>query len=270
MANGSDSIYRDGDSSYLFRKTKEQWLAEGSEHEQVQRYEEALEAYTNVLLLDPSLAEAYNLQGLVLLKLRRSEQAFDAFSKARDLFEFRLHQHPVDAVSYTGKGLALHGLGRQREALTTFEYALELYPRHAEAHHGIGLVLAAIGHDKEALDAFERAILSAPTRADYFAKKGTVLLRLKRYAEALGAAERAIQLAPSSAQAYGIKGHALRKLKCYGDALGIYERLLALNPNVELAWLHKSEMLRHLGRSKEAQQAHATFLRLVQRKGMGW
>src|SRR5438128_45040 len=90
-------------------------------HYQVQRYEEALDAYMHVLLLDPSLAYVYNLKGFVLLKLRRSEEAFDAFSKARATFEFRIHRHPTDAEAYIGKGLALYGLNRQLEALFTFD-----------------------------------------------------------------------------------------------------------------------------------------------------
>ena len=270
MANGSDAIDTHGGLPHLSPKTSEQWLAEGNAHFQVKRYEEALEAYVHVLLLDPNAAAVYNHKGFVLLKLRRSEEAFDAFSKARVTFEFRIHQQPADAGAYTGKGLALHGLNRQREALTTFEHALELDPRNAEAYNGIGLILAATGRNKEALDAFERAILYTPTHATYFVNKGSVLLKLKRYAEALGAADRAIQLAPTDAEAYRIKGHALRTLKCYMDALGVYERLLALNPNLELAWFNKSEVLRHLGRAKEAQQAQATFLRMARRRGIGW
>jgi len=218
MTNGSDSINGYGDSLYLSLKTKEEWLADGNAHDQVQQYEDALDAYSNVLRLDPSLADVYNRKGFVLLKLRRSEEAFDAFSKARATFEFRIHRQPGDAEAYAGKGLALHGLNRQREALAAFEYALELDHRNAEAHNGIGLILAATGRNKEALDAFERAILYAPTHATYFVNKGSILLKLKRYAEALGAADRAIQLAPRDAEAYRIKGHALRKLKCYMDA----------------------------------------------------
>ena len=66
------------------------------------------------------------------------------------------------------------------------------------------------------------------------------------------------------------EAHSLRKLKCYADALGVYEKLLALNPNLEQAWMNKAEVLKHLGRSKEAQQAYATVRRLAQRRWIGW
>src|SRR2546426_4967496 len=121
MANGSDSIDKYGGIPYLSQMTKEQWLAEGNAHAQVKRYEEALEAYVNVLLLDPNATAVYNRKGLVLLKLGRNEEAFDAFSKARVAFEFRIHLHPTDAEAYNGKGLALYGLNRHQEALAAFE-----------------------------------------------------------------------------------------------------------------------------------------------------
>src|SRR5260370_41320713 len=149
MANGSDSINGYGDISNLSRKTKEQWITEGTAHYQVQRYEEALEAYTNVLLLDPSLADVYNRKGFVLLKLRRSEEAFDAFSKARATYEFRIHQHPTDAEALANVGLALYGLDRQLETLITFEYALDLDPKNPEPHIGIGLILTATSPDND-------------------------------------------------------------------------------------------------------------------------
>ena len=124
MGNGSESINTHGGMPYLFQKTKEQWLADGEAHYQVKRYEDALEAYIHVLLLDPSAAAVYNRKGFTLLKLRRNEEAFDAFSKARDGWEFQIHLHPTDAEAYTGKGLALHGLNRSLEALMAFEHAL--------------------------------------------------------------------------------------------------------------------------------------------------
>src|SRR2546421_11367940 len=133
MANGSDSINTRDGMSYLFQKTKEQWLAEGDAHYQVKRFEEALEAYENVLLLDPNDAAVYNHKGFALLKLRRNEEAFDAFSKARAAYEFHIYLHPNDAEGYTGKGLALHGLNRTQEALIAFEQAIELDPSNAEA-----------------------------------------------------------------------------------------------------------------------------------------
>ena len=67
MANGSDSINAHGGMPYLFQKTKGQWLTEGDDHYQVKRYEEAVEAYMHVLLLDPNAAAVYNRKGFALL-----------------------------------------------------------------------------------------------------------------------------------------------------------------------------------------------------------
>src|SRR5260370_114799 len=149
MANGSDSINRYGDISHLSQKTKEQWLTEGTAHYQVQRYEEALEAYTNVLLLDPSLADVYNRKGFVLLKLRRSEEAFDAFSKARATYEFRIHQHPTDAEAYRIKGHALRRLKCYMDALGVYERLLALNPNLELAWYNKAEMLRRLGRSKE-------------------------------------------------------------------------------------------------------------------------
>ena len=63
----------------LARKTKEDALLE------LKRYEEALAACEQAIRLDPNLAFAYSNKGAALRALRKSEEAQQAFEKARQL-----------------------------------------------------------------------------------------------------------------------------------------------------------------------------------------
>ncbi|RKS87862.1 tight adherence protein D [Orbus hercynius] len=49
-------------------------------------YQEALDALETVLTMNPKNGEAYNLQGIVLIKLKKYDAARYAFTQARDLF----------------------------------------------------------------------------------------------------------------------------------------------------------------------------------------
>jgi tetratricopeptide (TPR) repeat protein len=51
----------------LSSKTKEQWLQEGINHYNNERYEEALAAYDQAISLDPNCVTYYNKKGEALL-----------------------------------------------------------------------------------------------------------------------------------------------------------------------------------------------------------
>ena len=178
MANGSDSINTHGGMPYLFQKTKEQWLAEGDAHYQVKRYEEALEAYVNVLLIDPNAAAVYNRKGFALLKLRRNEEAFDAFFKARDAFEFDIHLHPTDA-----------------ETLGPAERAIQLAPTDAEAYSVKAHALRKLKCYTDALGVYERLLALNPNLEQAWMNKAEVLKHLGRSKEAQQAYETVRRLA---------------------------------------------------------------------------
>ena len=68
---------------------------------------QALSAFETTLGIDPTLAQAWNNKGLVLVQQRRYQEALDAFEQA-------LNYDRTIATSWSGKGNALHNLGRLR------------------------------------------------------------------------------------------------------------------------------------------------------------
>jgi tetratricopeptide (TPR) repeat protein len=71
--------------SPLPQKTKEQWVNEGNALYNLKGYEEAIAAYDQAIRLDPNYALAYNNKGLALEVLKKSEEARQAFEKAKQL-----------------------------------------------------------------------------------------------------------------------------------------------------------------------------------------
>lgn len=68
--------------------------------EQEEKWDEALEAYSNALQLDDALPAAYAGRGHVQLKREKFDEAFQDFSKAEEL-------DPYNSLAVTGKALAL-------------------------------------------------------------------------------------------------------------------------------------------------------------------
>ncbi len=103
----------------LRQKIKEQLLTEGENLCKTKRYSEALTAYEQIILFDPSDASVYLDKGRVLLYLDRYNEALVTYEQAISL-------DPNDEVAYIGKGLVLKGLGRLEEAKLAHDKARQL------------------------------------------------------------------------------------------------------------------------------------------------
>lgn len=99
--------------------TAEEWRQMGWEHFTSNRYEEALAAFEQAILLDPQFPPAYKSKGDCLHRLQRYEEAILAYDHA-------IRLNPTFALAYHNKGIALDHLGRHREASKAFQKAREL------------------------------------------------------------------------------------------------------------------------------------------------
>jgi serine/threonine protein kinase len=227
-------------------KTKEQWLAEGNASYDAQQFEEALRAYKQASLLDPTYAAAYVGKGLALRNLQRFEEALLAYERAIQL-------DPDDPVAYNNKSKVLSILQWYSEALKAANQAIELNPNYPAAYYNKGYALGELQRHEEELVAYERAIQLDPTFVLAYNGKGVTLNALQRYEEALAAFDRAIQLARTFAVAHVNRGDTLGALKRYEEALQAYNQAIQLDPNYATAYKNKSRTLEALGRTSEAQ-----------------
>ncbi|MDE3269480.1 MAG: tetratricopeptide repeat protein, partial [Pseudomonadota bacterium] len=94
----------------------------------IKDYPSAIEAYSNALLLDPSLGKLYSALGLSYYKLNNLDQALTMFRKARTY-------DSSDAVSFYNEACVYALLQRKHEALASLQRAIEL--DEGLKHHAI-------------------------------------------------------------------------------------------------------------------------------------
>lgn len=132
--------------------------------------------------------------GDTMRQLERYDEAIEAYSAALDLFETETRNqwflHYARAICY-------ERLDRWDEAEADFRAALELNPEQPQVlnYLGYSLVEKQIKLD-EALDMIERAAAARPDSGYIIDSLGWVLYRLGRYEEAVGHMERAAELMP--------------------------------------------------------------------------
>jgi len=156
------------------------WVVKGQHLAELDRHEEALGAYEQVLTLDPINARAWYFKGFILGRLKRHEEALAAYEQALTL-------DPNNADVWDSKGLTLGSLERHEEALVAYGQALTLDPNNASIWQSQGQGLYFLGRYQEALESFEHAIQLDDSEAIFRLDRAETLLYLDRWQEALEA-----------------------------------------------------------------------------------
>jgi tetratricopeptide (TPR) repeat protein len=97
------------------------------------RFEEALAAYRDIIARWPTDPEALNESGGLYMRLGRPHEAFACYDRA-------VAAAPQSAVLHINRGTALSALNFSPEALASFAAAAKLEPGRAEAHYNAALV----------------------------------------------------------------------------------------------------------------------------------
>jgi predicted TPR repeat methyltransferase len=170
---------------------------------------------------------------------------------------------PRIAEAHNNRGLMLHRLCREAEALESCDRAIALSPNLSDAHVNRGNALHALGRRDEALTAYERALVLSPNRIEALLGRGNVLCEESRHEEALMAYDLALALKPGFAQAWLGRGNLMYKTKRHDEALVAYDKALALDPRLAEAELGRGNALRERKRHDEAVRAYDAALKLT-------
>lgn len=112
----------------------------------------ALDEIKQVLAIDPSFADAYNMRGLIFMRLNDNRQAEDSFRRAVAL-------NPRDADSQHNLGWLLCQQGRYPESQRAFDVVMAspLYPGRAKTLMAQGVCQARAGQTAEAEQSLSRS-----------------------------------------------------------------------------------------------------------------
>ncbi|OLP20356.1 hypothetical protein BST81_01075 [Leptolyngbya sp. 'hensonii'] len=149
------------------------WLHRGMALETEHRYEEALVAYRQAIILKENGVEVWRRQGQLLYQLGHFEETVAAYEQVVNL-------DPEDGSAWFCMGGALARLKRFRAAVAAFDRAIQVNPERAEFWYWRGRGLQELQDYGEALVCHEQAIALNPAFQAALASRQQVLARLGR------------------------------------------------------------------------------------------
>jgi len=170
-------------------------LNEGYRLAAVGLYDEALQAYKNVTLIDPDNEMAWINMGNTLSMLNRTDEAVQAYRSALNIIDEMIKADPQNATLWTSRGLLLHNVGDYEQSVLAFDNATAIDPTYEMAWKMKGVILSSeLSRHEEANAAFDRALEINPSDPLTWLARGNALAALNRQDEAEAAYAKAREL----------------------------------------------------------------------------
>ena len=116
-------------------------MSKGYVLENHQRFEDALKTYNKALKSDKNNSNILFLKGSCLIKLQKHNEAVQTLDECIE----RYSDNPYETIfelenAYHNKGVALHALEEDDEALEAFSLALGINPNYHYSYYEIGII----------------------------------------------------------------------------------------------------------------------------------
>lgn len=231
--------------------------AQGNEAYKQGKYQQAIDAYNQVLELDEDRELIYNNRGMAYMETGSFAQAAADFTEA-------IGRNPEEDVYYNNRGLAYLGLKEYEKAETDFSEAIRL---RQEASYYVSRANARknLGDTERALEDYSAALALSPGNLKALNNRGALYFAQENYEAAIKDYTAALQqqdLTPEDELTlYWNRAEAERMLESYETAARDYQTYL------EKKGEEDGEALEHLAQCQAAQQlleeAAATYSRLL-------
>jgi tetratricopeptide (TPR) repeat protein/tRNA A-37 threonylcarbamoyl transferase component Bud32 len=169
------------------------YLEEGLLLQQAGRLEEALAACERAATLDPKRPEVHRLRAVVLVALKRYEEAIRSF-------DLCMAQGGTSAALHEARGLALFWGGSHDRAIADFTVALGLGHPTAGLLANRGWAYLASGAAEPALRDFDAALGMEPTHGHALGGRALAYIQLRKPRQAVADARAAVRTEPRDAR----------------------------------------------------------------------
>ncbi len=205
------------------------WFNLGFSYGELNRSQDAIEAYRQAVRINPEHAEVWYNQGIAYEKLNRSQDAIDAYRQA-------LRIDPKHVSAWEGLGAAYRGLNRYTDAIDAYRQALRIDPKDASAWEGLGIAYHGLNRYTDAIDAFRQAVRVDPDYADAWYSLGVSYGVLNRHQDAIEVYRQAVRIDPKHTQSWHNLGVSYSKLHRIHDAIEAFRQAVRIAPKNSRGW----------------------------------
>jgi tetratricopeptide (TPR) repeat protein len=181
-------------SANVFASREKQLFETGIDHLKQNRYEAAVQMFTELIELDPDNAEAYKNRGVAHMKLGQYDPAILDFEKTRQMT-------PDLKGVHSNLGVAWYYKGEYQKAIAHYDMEIALSPDSHYVYFNRAISWAELKEYDKSLDDITKTLALVPDYYPAYCLKGDLYLELADMESARAAYENAVKLDPEKAYA---------------------------------------------------------------------
>lgn len=171
---------------------------QGVQFYQQGKFDEAIEAFEDVIINKPDFAEGYYNLGMAYLRQGDPDKAIEVIDKA-----IELKSDFVEA--YFGIGQAYIDKGEEEQATEIFKKAVAINPSDAKIYVYLGALYFSANRDDLAMEAFLKAMELDPSLPNTYYQLGLLYYKKQEIDKSIENFEKYLELAPQAPDAESIK-----------------------------------------------------------------
>ena len=220
----------------------------------LEKIEEAIKAYSDVIELNPHYSAAYNNRGVIYANRGEYDVAIRDFSKAIEL-------NPRDFFAYNNRGNAYNDLGQVDKAIEDFNKAIYLKADYTNAFNNRGNAYVKKHDFDQAIKDFNTAIQLDPGFAGAYNSRGTAYHEKGDIQKAIGDFNEAIKLDPNYVSPYINRGRIYGRKSMISEAIDDFTKVIMLKPDYADAYYDRGIAY---GKRREFDHAIADYTKAIE------
>ena len=221
--------------------------------------DQAADLWDRAVTLQPDFPEANFMLGEALRKNQRTQASIDFYKRA-------LAQDATKFVYYARLGGAYIVVGQPDQALEIFYRGLQRFPNLPQAHYFVGIAARAQAKYDLAETELRKSLALEPGNVNALAQLGFVLIERNQITEAETLLRRSLAISDRHFYANYDLGRLLVKSRRYEEALPVLQHAAALRSNNPGVHYQLFMALSRLKRKEEADRELATFKQLDEQR----
>jgi len=167
---------------------------QGVQFYQQGKFDEAIEAFEDVIINKPGFAEGYYNLGMAYLRQGNPDRAIEVIDNAIEL-------KPDFVAAYFGKGQAYIEKGEEEQATEIFKKAVAINPDDAKIYVNLGALYISTNRNDLALEALLKAMELDPSLPNTYYQLGLLHLRKQEIGKSVENFQKFLELAPEAPEA---------------------------------------------------------------------
>ena len=209
-------------SIQLDPKNAAAYFKRGTTFQKLNNPERSIEDLGKAIELEPAHADAFYARAAANETLRRYEQAIDDYSKA-------ISYGTSAGDAYFRRGSANQKTGMYESAIADYTKAIKSNAKDKNAYYNRGVVNNDLGRFEQAIADYSKVIDLDPKARDAFHKRGFINIELGHDSKAIADLSKAIEFGITNAEIYMTRGSAYQRTSSHDRAIADFGKVISLD-----------------------------------------